>query len=260
MDTNNRTNSNQSIRSDLVKSLGFHASTGDKHRTPLQKYQDNVIGKRSLWYTIKYEFLTSLLTDLPGMLGLFIRLKLYPLLLGKMGKAVAIGKGVVLWQPYRIFIGDNTVLRDSAFISVRGGQTARVSIGQNALLGRYTTIKTRDGIVEIDDHANIGENCRIGTTSLVKIGSYTMIAANCYIGASNHRFENRDIPIALQAIENKGGVQIGRDVWIGTHVTVADGVTIGDGAIIGAYSLVNKDLPPYAIAYGIPAQIKGKRT
>ena len=94
----------------------------------------------------------------------------------------------------------------------------------------------------------------------VKIGSYAMIAANCYIGAANHKFENKDIPIAFQDIENKGGAQIGSDVWLGAHVTVADGVTIGDGAIVGAYSLVNKDLPPYAIAFGIPAQIKGERT
>ena len=33
------------------------------------------------------------------------------------------------------------------------------------------------------------------------------------------------------------------------------GVTIGDGAVIGANSLVNCDIPPYAIAVGSPAKI-----
>ena len=34
-----------------------------------------------------------------------------------------------------------------------------------------------------------------------------------------------------------------------------EGVTIGDGAIIGAKSLVTKDIPPYAVAVGIPARV-----
>ncbi len=48
---------------------------------------------------------------------------------------------------------------------------------------------------------------------------------------------------------------IGNDVWIGANVVIARGVRIGDGAIIGANSLVNKDVPPYAVVAGSPANI-----
>lgn len=48
---------------------------------------------------------------------------------------------------------------------------------------------------------------------------------------------------------------IGNDVWIGTRVSILDGVQIGDGAIIAAGSLVNKDVPPYAIYGGVPARL-----
>ena len=34
-----------------------------------------------------------------------------------------------------------------------------------------------------------------------------------------------------------------------------DGVTIGDGAVIGAGAVVSKDIPPYAVAVGIPIKV-----
>lgn len=37
------------------------------------------------------------------------------------------------------------------------------------------------------------------------------------------------------------------------------GVTIGDGAVIGAGAVVTKDIPPYAVAVGVPAKISRYR-
>lgn len=50
-------------------------------------------------------------------------------------------------------------------------------------------------------------------------------------------------------------VAIGNDVWIGCQVSILQGVSIGDGAAIGAGSVVTKDIPPYAIAAGVPAKV-----
>jgi virginiamycin A acetyltransferase len=52
---------------------------------------------------------------------------------------------------------------------------------------------------------------------------------------------------------------IGSDVWIGRNATLLGSITIGDGAIIGAFSVVAKDIPPYAIVVGNPAVIKRYR-
>jgi acetyltransferase-like isoleucine patch superfamily enzyme len=52
---------------------------------------------------------------------------------------------------------------------------------------------------------------------------------------------------------------IGNDVFIGANVTVLDGVHIGDGAVIGAGAVVVKDIPPYAIAVGVPAEVRKYR-
>lgn len=50
-------------------------------------------------------------------------------------------------------------------------------------------------------------------------------------------------------------VTIGHDVWIGSHVLIMDGVTIGTGAVVGAGAVVTKDVPPYAVAVGVPAKV-----
>jgi acetyltransferase-like isoleucine patch superfamily enzyme len=36
-------------------------------------------------------------------------------------------------------------------------------------------------------------------------------------------------------------------------------VTVGQGSVVGAGSLVTRSLPPYSIAYGVPAEIVGVR-
>lgn len=43
--------------------------------------------------------------------------------------------------------------------------------------------------------------------------------------------------------------------WIGANVSLIAGAKIGRGAVIGACSMVNKEIPPYAVAVGIPARI-----
>jgi virginiamycin A acetyltransferase len=64
---------------------------------------------------------------------------------------------------------------------------------------------------------------------------------------------------ASMDVVSKGDTVIGNDVWIGNGVTVMQGIKIGDGAIIGTNSLVTKDVEPYAIVGGNPAQIIRKR-
>ena len=48
---------------------------------------------------------------------------------------------------------------------------------------------------------------------------------------------------------------IGNDCWIGENAFLVGGITIGDGAVILAGAVVTKDIPPYAIAGGVPAKI-----
>ena len=41
---------------------------------------------------------------------------------------------------------------------------------------------------------------------------------------------------------------------IGTNAVILPGVRIGKGAIIGAGAVVNKDIPQFTVAAGVPAK------
>jgi virginiamycin A acetyltransferase len=65
-------------------------------------------------------------------------------------------------------------------------------------------------------------------------------------------------PRSLESV-NKGDTVVGNDVWIGYESLIMPGVQIGDGAIIAARSVVTKNVEPYAIVGGNPAQLLRKR-
>jgi uncharacterized protein (TIRG00374 family) len=239
--------------------LRFHEMVLDEKKSPLRKYQMIQIGNTSLWQLVRFEFFMLFVNDLPGLLGLYLRQKLYPRMLGKMGRGVALGRSIVFRQPSKIRIDDNAVVDDYAMLSVRGSQESGIMIGKNVLVGRNTYLSTREGTIEIQDYANLSSNIRIGTSGRVIIGKYAIIAAFCYIGGVNHRIDRLDVPMTLQGSESKGGVLLEEDVWLGAGVLVNDGVRVGKGSVIGAGSVVTKDIPPYSIALGVPAKVVGSR-
>ena len=57
------------------------------------------------------------------------------------------------------------------------------------------------------------------------------------------------------AYEKVGDTVIGDDVWIGSEAMIMAGVTIGSGAVVAARAVVTKDVPPYAVVGGNPAQV-----
>ncbi|GAA6764451.1 hypothetical protein AAFH68_03810 [Flavobacterium sp. CGRL1] len=53
----------------------------------------------------------------------------------------------------------------------------------------------------------------------------------------------------------KADIIVGNDVWIGMNVTILPGVKIGNGVTVLAGAVVSNDVPDYAVAGGVPAEI-----
>ena len=132
----------------------------------------------------------------------------------------------------RLEIGEGTLLEPGCWITM--GPRARIRIGQGCFLNRETML---------------------AAVELIEIGDHVMFANNCFVGDSDHRYDDPTKPITWQGFEPRGPVRIGSNCWFGVNCVVTGGVEIGDRAVIGANSVVTRDIPPATIAAGAPAKV-----
>jgi len=224
----------------------------------LAKYQDLILGERSLFALLKYECITAVAGNMPGAAGLFLRSKLYPLLLGRTGRNVAFGRGMVLRHPRKIRIGSHVVIDDQCVLDAKGQDNQGITIGDGVFLGRNTILNCKNGDIVLEDNVNIGFHCTIFSASRVRVGADELIAAYCYLVGGTHRFDDPSVPVLHQGRTSEG-IDIGPGGWLGAHITVFDGVRVGKHAVIGAGSVVNRNVPDYAVAAGIPAKVLKQR-
>jgi acetyltransferase-like isoleucine patch superfamily enzyme len=158
----------------------------------------------------------------------------------------------------------------------------------SVVIGRRTRLSVpRRGRLILRKGAWLGDDCEIGVTGAISIGSYTSLqdrsivlgdvtigagcacGSNMYISSSWHHFEDtpeypirwqdaRASSVAFLAARSRA-VVVGDDCWIGINVVITPGVNVGRGCVIGANSVVTKDLPPYSVATGAPAKVLRKR-
>lgn len=225
----------------------------DQQRSKVDKYRDLVVGRPGLGALIAYEMVT-IAAIVPGAAGLFMRSKLFPMVLGSVGRNVVFGHNVTLRHPHKIFIGDNVVIDDGCCLDAKGTDNRGITIGAGVFVGRNTILSCKNGDIILEDNANIGFNCEIFSASRVRVGKNILMAAYTYLVGGDHLYDRTDIPVLEQG-RTARGIEVDDNVWLGTHVVVTDGSRVGRDAIIGAGAVVVGEIPEFAIAAGIPAKI-----
>ena len=158
----------------------------------------------------------------------------------------------------RADIGKDTIVQTGAIIEddCKIGSNCRIGyhavlrkgtvIGDNSIFGTHSV---SEGLNKIGSHVTIHSQCHI--TQTVEIDDWVFIAP-FFCGANTRKIvHGRDYDLSKEGYRIKAGARIA----IG--VLVMPAVTIGREALIGAGSLVTRDIPDFAIAYGSPAKVVG---
>lgn len=93
-------------------------------------------------------------------------------------------------------------------------------------------------------------NCAGG----IDIGNFVMIGPKVVIHSANHSYGDLDVPMMNQGHTHEK-VTIEDDVWICACAIILPGVTVGTGSVVAAGAVVSKDVPPYSVVGGVPAEV-----
>lgn len=138
-----------------------------------------------------------------------------------------------------------------------------INIGENTRIWQFSVIL---------EHAVIGTNCNICAHTLIEndvvIGNNVTIKSGVFIWdgitleddvfvGPNATFTNDLKPRSKKYPDTFLTTLVQKGASIGANATILPGITIGHYSLIGAGAVVTKDVPPYAIVVGNPAQVIG---
>jgi acetyltransferase-like isoleucine patch superfamily enzyme len=138
------------------------------------------------------------------------------------GRDLHISRGVRLWAPKRLTIGDCVYVGKD------------VHIEANCRIGSYCLIANRVAIVGRHDH------------DFSAVGFPVRFAP--WVNSKRFPSPHFDEEAVVED-----------DVWLGYGTVVLTGVVVGRGSVVAAGSLVTRDIPRYSIAAGVPAKVIGQR-
>ena len=160
----------------------------------------------------------------------------------KLGRTVTLGRNVEInaLSEEGVSTGDNVTILSNTIIECTG-------VLRNIGVG-----------LTIGNNVGIAQNCFIQVRGRVKIGNDVIIGPGVSIFSENHNFTDPGLPVSAQG-ETRKGVIIEDGAWIGTRAIILDGVRVGKNSVVAAGSVVNRDVPQFAVVGGVPARILKER-
>lgn len=153
------------------------------------------------------------------------------------------GGGVTLaWEQRRWERGFRIHIKD------RG--KALIVIGRNNNYRERVQLRSlRGGRITMGDNVFVNNNVCITAMRAVSVGSGVKIANNVVVVDHDHDYLNGNIGYVASPVVIDDGV------WIGANAVILKGVHIEKGAVIMAGAVVNRDVPAFSLAGGVPAKV-----
>lgn len=107
--------------------------------------------------------------------------------------------------------------------------------------------------LEMEAYSCLASEVNCYNVAPVKIGANATVSQGAYLCTASHDISNPLNPLITAPIV------IQDQAWIAAEAFVGMGVTIGQGAVVGARAAVFKDVAPWTVVGGNPAQPIKKR-
>ncbi len=177
----------------------------------------------------------------------------------EIGEDVTIGPFSIIEED--VIIGDNTSINSHVLIANGSRLGKKCIIHKGAVLGtdpqdlKFENEKT---FLEVGDGTTVREYATLnrGTTHSI----YTRVGKNCFLMAYSHIAHDCQIGnhVVIANSVNMGGHVVIEDyVGIGGMTAIHQFVHIGEHCFLGGLLRVNKDIPPYILATGVPTRFAG---
>jgi len=154
-------------------------------------------------------------------------------------------------------IGTGACIRSSSVLYAGSSIGDFLSTGHHVVIREENTIGDHVSIwgnSTVDYGCTIGDRVKIHTC--VYVAQFTVLQEDVFL-APGVVIANDPHPGCPRARDCMRGPTIDRGAKIGVNATLLPFISIGEMALIGAGSVVTRDIPPRAVAYGNPARVVG---
>ena len=156
-----------------------------------------------------------------------------------------------LMKKNNVFVHHTAEVSDKADIGENTRVWNNAQVRENSVIGRDCIIG-KDVYIDLEVH--IGNSVKIQNGVSVYRG--VTVEDDVFLGP-HMTFTNDRFPRAAVSDFELYNTLVRKGASIGAHATIVCGVEIGEYAMIGAGSVVTKNIPQFALAYGNPARIHG---
>lgn len=151
----------------------------------------------------------------------------------KIGKNVLISKKASIYGAKNMELGSNIRIDDFCFLS------GKITLGNYIHISAYSLLVGGEEGIEMEDFSGLSSKVAIYAVSDDYSGEY---------------LTNPTVPSKYTKHISKK-VHLKKHVIIGTNTTLLPGVVLEEGVAVGAMSLVNKSIPAWKIAIGVPSRV-----
>jgi acetyltransferase-like isoleucine patch superfamily enzyme len=152
-----------------------------------------------------------------------------------LGARASVGAGAVVFAGAKV--ADGAIIGDQTFVR------ERTVIGADTVIGRGSAI---------DNDVELGARVRVQTG--VYLTAFSVVEDDVFIGPGVTT-TNDDTMARHPPEAGIRGVTLRRASRIGGGVVLTPGVEVGEEAFIAAGAVVTGDVPPRAVAMGVPARV-----